>query len=98
MALSVCSATMPISSPREALIADYGSCSLMEIHTSVFDRFVRYHMLTGSFRGRPVADDHKTLLDAALARDATKARQKLETHVGKCIEHVIGTGRIFRAA
>lgn len=83
---------------HEALISACGSRSLMAIHTSVFDRFVRYHMLAGSFRGRPVADDHKALLDAALARDATKARQMLEAHVGKGIEHVIGTGRIARAA
>lgn len=83
---------------HEALISACGSRSLMAIHTSVFDRFVRYHMLAGSFRGRPVADDHKALLDAALARDAAKARQLLETHVGKGIEHVIDTGRIGRAA
>ena len=83
---------------HEALISACGSRSVMAMHTSVFDRFVRYHMLAESFRGRPVADDHKALLDAALARDTAKALAMLETHVGNGIEHVLSTGRISRAA
>ena len=79
---------------HEALISACGSHSLIAMHSTVFDRFVRYHMLAGSFRGQPVADDHRALLQAALARDAETARRLLEAHVNKGIEHVTATGKI----
>lgn len=83
---------------HEALISACGSPALMVMHVSVFDRFVRYHMLAESFRGRAVADDHRALLDAALARDVSKAQHMLEAHVRKGIEHVMASGRIGRTA
>jgi DNA-binding GntR family transcriptional regulator len=79
---------------HEQLISACGSRSLMAMHTSVFDRFVRYHMLAGSFRGKPVADDHLALLEAALARDGRTAQRLLDAHVNKGIEHVIKSGTI----
>lgn len=79
---------------HEALISACGSRALMAMHTTVFDRFVRYHMLAESFRGKPVADDHQALLKAALARDAKTAQRLLEAHVNKGIEHVMASGRI----
>ena len=79
---------------HEALISACGSRALMALHSSVFDRFVRYHMLAGSFRGKPVADDHQSLLEAALARDSKTAQRLLEAHVQKGIEHVMASGKI----
>lgn len=79
---------------HESLISACGSRSLMALHTSVFDRFVRYHMLAGSFRGKPVADDHLALLKAALARDGKTAQRLLDAHVNKGIEHVVASGTI----
>jgi DNA-binding GntR family transcriptional regulator len=79
---------------HEALISACGSRSLMALHTTVFDRFVRYHMLAGSFRGQPVADDHLALLQAALARDVETAQRLLEAHVNKGIDHVTASGTI----
>ena len=81
---------------HESLISACGSLSLMAMHTSVFDRFVRYHMLAGSFRGKPVADDHLALLEAALARDGKTAQRLLDAHVNKGIEHVVRSGAIGR--
>jgi GntR family transcriptional regulator, carbon starvation induced regulator len=81
---------------HESLISACGSRSLMAMHTSVFDRFVRYHMLVGSFRGKPVADDHLALLEAALARDGKTAQRLLNAHVNKGIEHVVRSGAIGR--
>lgn len=83
---------------HEALISACGSPALMTMHASLFDRFVRYHMLAGSFRGKPVADDHQSLLQAALARDVEKGQTLLATHINKGIEHVLASGRIGRAA
>jgi GntR family transcriptional regulator, carbon starvation induced regulator len=83
---------------HEALISACGSPALMTVHASLFDRFVRYHMLAGSFRGQPVADDHQALLRAALARDASEGQRLLAIHINKGIEHVLASGRIGRAA
>ncbi len=77
---------------HESLISACGSRSLMAMHTLVFDRFVRYHMLAGSFRGKPVAEDHLALLEAALARDTNRAQRLLDAHVSKGIEHIVGSG------
>lgn len=74
---------------HEALISACGSHSLMSMHTSVFDRFVRYHMLAESFRGPGVRDDHKALLDFALSRDVAGAQAMLREHVLKGIDHVL---------
>ncbi|NGP16995.1 GntR family transcriptional regulator [Devosia aurantiaca] len=79
---------------HESLISACGSPALMNVHSSLFDRFVRYHMLAGSFRGKPVADDHLALLQAALARDAAEGQRLLATHINKGIEHVLASGRI----
>jgi GntR family carbon starvation induced transcriptional regulator len=79
---------------HEALISACGSRSLMAMHTSVFDRFLRYHMLADSFRGRAVSNDHKALLELALERDAAGAQVMLAVHVQKGIEHVLSTGTL----
>ena len=79
---------------HEALISACGSPALMDVHVSVFDRFVRYHMLAESFRGPPVIADHKELVTAALGRDVATARALLERHVEAGIAHVLTSGRI----
>jgi DNA-binding GntR family transcriptional regulator len=78
---------------HEALISGCGSRALMTVHATVFDRFLRYHMLAESFRGLPVTEDHAALLELALARDVAGAAEMLARHVQKGIEHVLATGR-----
>src|SRR5690606_24569467 len=53
---------------HNALISACGSQALLALHASVFDRFLRYHMLAASFRGQGVVDDHKTMFEMALDR------------------------------
>ncbi|MDB5505531.1 MAG: transcriptional regulator, GntR family [Devosia sp.] len=77
---------------HNALISACGSDLLMKTHRSVFDRFLRYHMLAASFRGPAVAKDHEVLFHMALARDAKGARKMLAGHVAGGIEHVLSTG------
>ena len=81
---------------HEAIISACGSRSMMDLHTTVFDRFLRYHMLAGSFRGQPVADDHLALLRAALSRDEAVAQTLLKAHISRGIDHIVGTGRVGR--
>lgn len=77
-----------------ALISACGSRALMDMHASIFDKFIRYHMLAASFRGRAVTEDHRELFDLALARDVTAATAKLAVHIHAGIEHALGSGRI----
>ncbi len=64
----------------------------MKTHGSVFDRFLRYHMLAASFRGPAVAKDHEALFRLAMARDAKGAKTMLASHVSGGIDHVLSTG------
>lgn len=79
---------------HNALISACGSQTLLELHASVFDRFVRYHMLAASFRGSAVRDDHLSLFELAMQRDAAKATEVLARHIESGVAYVLSTGRI----
>lgn len=79
---------------HNALISACGSRTLLDLHASVFDRFIRYHMLAASFRGAAVANDHKALFDLAMQRDVDGTVQKLAAHIKSGVDHVLSTGRI----
>jgi|SRR5690606_25037047 GntR family carbon starvation induced transcriptional regulator len=83
---------------HNALISACGSAALLSLHATIFDRFLRYHMLASSFRGAGVVGDHQALFELALARDASGAVDMLAGHVGKGVEHVLSTGVLKRAA
>ncbi len=74
---------------HRAIVAASKSTTLLQNLSSVFDRFLRYHMLAGSFRGNAVVDDHRLLFERALARDANGARQIITIHVQKGVEHIL---------
>ncbi|ODT79889.1 MAG: GntR family transcriptional regulator [Pelagibacterium sp. SCN 64-44] len=79
---------------HNALISACGSRVLLDMHASVFDRFLRYHMLGASFRGKGVVDDHKALFEIALKRDTAGALAMLASHVNRGVAHVLSTGRL----
>lgn len=79
---------------HNALISACGSKTLLDLHASVFDRFLRYHMLAVSFRGLAVANDHRALFDLALKRDIDGAMSMLEGHVSSGVAHVLATVRL----
>src|SRR5436190_1234081 len=74
---------------HQALISNCGSRTLMETHALVFDKYFRYQMIAFSYRGSEPAAQHKTLLDAALKRDADAAVATLKVHVNNCVEHAL---------
>jgi DNA-binding GntR family transcriptional regulator len=74
---------------HQALIAACGSRTLMETHGAVFDKYLRYQMLALGFRGEVAAEEHRALLDAALARDAERAAAVLETHINGGVAHAL---------
>ncbi|MDX2155760.1 MAG: GntR family transcriptional regulator [Hyphomicrobiaceae bacterium] len=72
---------------HQALISACGSRVLMDTHAVVFDKYLRYQMISLTFRGAIAAEEHKQMLDAALRRDAKTAQEVLRKHVRSGIEH-----------
>ncbi|MHA6689700.1 GntR family transcriptional regulator [Devosia sp. A449] len=79
---------------HNALISACGSRTLLDLHASVFDRFIRYHMLAESFRGSAVMDDHKALFELAMQRDIDNSVRKLTSHIKSGVDYVLSTGKI----
>ena len=79
---------------HQAIVSACNSTTLMTILSSVFDRFLRYHMLARSFRGQPVVDDHKLLFKLALKRDVEGAQAVVRQHIQSGVAHVLKSGRL----
>lgn len=81
---------------HRALIAACGSRLLLQAHSAIYDRYLRYQMVAVVFRGEAAAEEHRRLLDSALARDSAAGRQALAAHLGSCVRHVLDTGALAR--
>lgn len=77
---------------HQALIEACGSQTLLDLYAGVFDQYLRYQMVAVVFRGEIAAEEHRTLLDCALARDAARACEVLARHVNGCVTHTLCTG------
>jgi DNA-binding GntR family transcriptional regulator len=77
---------------HHALIGACGSRALLKAHTAAYDRYLRYQMVALMFRGEVAAEEHRQLLDAALARDAAAARAILQRHVDGCVTELLEKG------
>jgi DNA-binding GntR family transcriptional regulator len=72
---------------HQALIAACGSRVLMDTHAIIFDKYLRYQMISLTFRGAIAADEHRAMLEAALKRDAKTAKDLLRKHVQGGVQH-----------
>lgn len=79
---------------HQALISACGSRVLRQFHGANFDKYLRYQMIALSFRGDVASDEHHSLLDAAMARDADAARAILQQHLMGGVEHALASGTI----
>ncbi|MBB3594037.1 DNA-binding GntR family transcriptional regulator [Rhizobium sp. BK529] len=77
---------------HQALIAACGSRLLMETHSAIFDKYLRYQMVALSYRGGVAELEHKQLLEAALRRDSSAAKQILQRHIQGGVEHALDRG------
>ena len=68
--------------------------TLLDLHAAIFDRFIRYHMLAASFRGRAVMEDHTALFSLAMQRDAERCVERLTSHIRSGVDYVLSTGQI----
>jgi DNA-binding GntR family transcriptional regulator len=77
---------------HHALISACGSETLLEAHAPVFDKYLRYLMIAGIYRGEITAREHQTLLDCALGRDAATAIGVLKVHIEACVDFTLASG------
>jgi DNA-binding GntR family transcriptional regulator len=74
---------------HQALVSACGSGLLMQTHAVVFEKYLRYQMISLGFRGDVAVDEHRRLLDCALRRDAKSAQTILDTHVEGGLRHAL---------
>ncbi|MDG1102412.1 MAG: GntR family transcriptional regulator [Ascidiaceihabitans sp.] len=74
---------------HQALIQACNSENLLSLHGTIFDKYLRYQMLVLTYRGAEAVLEHKTMFDAALARDTASAKAALETHIRLGLDHTL---------
>lgn len=79
---------------HHALISNCGSKALLEAHSAIFDKYLRYQIIAVVFRGEAAAREHRQLLDAALKRDWKTATAVLVTHIRDCVQYTLKTGAL----
>lgn len=79
---------------HHALISACDSTALLETHAAIYDKYLRYQMVAVVFRGEIAAREHRSLLEAALARDWQAAQTTLIRHVEDCVEDTLAAGKV----
>jgi DNA-binding GntR family transcriptional regulator len=79
---------------HNALISACGSKLLLEMHGTIYDKYLRYLVLADVFRGAVAADEHRRLLEHGLARDWRAAQRTLVKHVQDSVAHIIAKGLV----
>ncbi len=74
-----------------ALVSACASPNLLEIRHRLFERAHRYRRMSSQFRPywRPKETEHKTIMDAVIARNAPKATKLIEQHIRETTQNVI---------
>jgi DNA-binding GntR family transcriptional regulator len=79
---------------HQCIIEACGSQTLLDLYGGVFDQYLRYQMVAVVFRGEIAAEEHRTLLDCALTRNADEACAVLTQHVNGCVAYTLKTGAL----
>jgi DNA-binding GntR family transcriptional regulator len=74
---------------HHALLSACGSKALLDAHSAVYDKYLRYQMIAVVFRGEIAAREHRQLLDHALNRDAAAAQAVLVKHIQDCVTYTL---------
>ena len=74
---------------HQALLSACGSKVLLEAHTAIFDKYIRYLMIAVIFRGEAASREHRRLLECALKRDAVTAKKVLTSHIQDCVAYTL---------
>ena len=71
---------------------------LLETHSAVFDKYLRYLLIAVVFRGEVTAREHRALLECALKRDVRTAKDVLVLHVQECVAFTLAKGPMARSS
>ncbi|MEW9919344.1 GntR family transcriptional regulator [Marimonas sp. MJW-29] len=63
------------------------SQNLLDLHSILYDKYLRYQNLVLTHRGEVASREHADLLEAAIARDADRAKALLKAHVVGGLQH-----------
>ncbi len=83
---------------HHATISACDSRVLLDTHAAIYDRYLRYQVVVGLYRGEVANHEHRALLQHVLDRDWRAAQATLTTHVNDCVTHIESTGIIERIA
>lgn len=83
---------------HHALLSACGSKVLLDTHSAVFDKYLRYLIIAVVFRGEITAREHRALLESALKRDVRTAKEVLARHIQECVAFTLAKGTIGRGA
>ncbi|WP_298879494.1 GntR family transcriptional regulator [uncultured Bradyrhizobium sp.] len=83
---------------HHALLSACGSKVLLDTHSAVFDKYLRYLIIAVVFRGEVTAREHRALLECALKRDVRTAKDVLVRHIQECVAFTLAKGQIARNA
>ena len=72
-----------------ALIQACNSQNLLNLHSILYDKYLRYQMLVLTYRGEEAVEEHRLMFEAALVREGNAAAHHLETHIVKGLEHTL---------
>lgn len=72
-----------------AMIEACNSKNLLSLHAILYDKYLRYQNLILTYRGEEAVQEHKEMFNAALARDAQKAKELLELHIRNGLTHTL---------
>jgi len=79
---------------HHALLSACGSKVLLDAHSAVYDKYLRYLMIAVVFRGEIAAREHRQLLDCALNRDAAMAQAVLIKHIQDCVSYTLSKAAV----
>jgi DNA-binding GntR family transcriptional regulator len=74
---------------HQSLISACGSRNLMELHATIYDKYLRYQMQILTYRGDQAANEHKHLYEATLDRDIDRADKLLRHHIESGLKHTL---------
>ena len=72
-----------------ALICACNSSNLLALHAVLYGKYLRYQMLVLTYRGDAAVEEHKSIFEAALARESEEAAQLLKAHIVNGLNHTL---------
>ncbi|MCR9236887.1 MAG: GntR family transcriptional regulator [Alphaproteobacteria bacterium] len=74
-----------------ALIQACNSQNLLSLHSTLYDKYLRYQMLILTSRGAEAVEEHRIMFEAALRRDTDTAVEALEKHIRRGLDYTLAS-------